>query len=198
MRKIILASQSPRRQALLAQMGLTNYEVDFISVDESIRPGEKPENYVLRMSREKAKAVAKKHPDDIVVAADTAVVLDGTVFGKPDSKDKAAEMLSALSGRWHEVMTGLTVISGSLEQSVLETVRVLFRELTPSEIAAYIATGEPMDKAGAYGIQGRGAVLVRRIEGDYYSVMGLPVCALWEILQSLPRKDGGNHVSETL
>lgn len=198
MEKLVLASQSPRRQALLTQMGLTNFEVDFIPIDETIKPGELPENYVLRMAREKAKAVARIHPDYTVIAADTAVVLDGQIFGKPENKDMAAEMLSALSGRWHEVMTGLTVISGNREQTVLEKVRILFRELTPSEIAAYIATGEPMDKAGAYGIQGRGAVLVRRIEGDYYAVMGLPVCSLWEILQNMPRKDGGLHVPEDI
>jgi MAF protein len=123
MEKLVLASQSPRRQALLTQMGLTNFEVDFIPIDETIKPGELPENYVLRMAREKAKAVARIHPDDTVIAADTAVVLDGQIFGKPEDKDMAAEMLFALSGRWHEVMTGLTVISGNREQTVLEKVQ---------------------------------------------------------------------------
>ena len=176
---IILASQSPRRKELLERMGIQDFETISPNVDESAFHGLPPEELVRRLSAEKAAAVAGKVGEDaIVIAADTVVALEGAVLGKPADELDAFKMLSALSGVRHQVYTGVTVCRGGEKQTAHEVTDVTFRELSEEEIEHYIATGEPMDKAGAYGIQGYGALLIQGISGDYYNVMGLPVCRL--------------------
>ena len=182
---IILASQSPRRRELLERMGLP-FRVITPDIDEHMERSLPPGELVAAISAEKAGAVAAQAgPDAIVIAADTVVALDGAVLGKPGDERDAARMLSALSGRTHQVFTGLTVAQGGTVRTVSEETAVTFRPLTEGEIAAYVRTGEPMDKAGAYGIQGYGALLVEGIRGDYYNVMGLPVCRLGGLLKEL-------------
>lgn len=175
---IILASGSPRRKELLTQMGLT-FQVVVSDVNEGIDKDMPPEDQVYFISRRKARAVAEMvGPNQLVIAADTIVALEGEVMGKPHSQDEATRMLSHLSGRTHEVYTGFTLQLGERVVTQVERTLVTFRALTDDEIAAYVATGEPMDKAGAYGIQGLGSMLVSGIRGDYFNVMGLPVCRL--------------------
>ena len=177
--KIILASQSPRRKELLERMGIQDFETISPNVDESAFHGLPHEELVRRLSAEKAAAVAGKVGEDaIVIAADTVVALEGAVLGKPADELDAFKMLSALSGVRHQVYTGVTVCRGGEKQTAHEVTDVTFRELSEREIEDYISTGEPMDKAGAYGIQGYGALLIQGISGDYYNVMGLPVCRL--------------------
>ena len=181
--KIILASNSPRRKELLGKIGIEEFKIISPNVDESVEPGLSPAEIVEQLSRRKAQAAAQKAaPGDLIIAADTVVALDGAVLGKPRGEADAFAMLSALSGREHHVYTGVTVLRGDEAVTEHEQTAVTFRELGPDEIRGYIATVEPMDKAGAYGIQGRGALLVSGIRGDYYNVMGLPVFRLGRIL----------------
>ena len=180
---IILASASPRRRELLERVGITNFTVWAPNVDESVEPGLSPAAMVEALSLRKARAAAQNFgPDGLVIAADTVVALDAGVLGKPRDEDDAFSMLSALSGREHLVCTGVTVLRGGRAVTEHEVTAVTFRELAPDEIRGYIATGEPLDKAGAYGIQGVGALLVSGIRGDYSNVMGLPVFRLGRIL----------------
>lgn len=180
---IILASQSPRRKELLLQMGLRGFKIISPDVDEHVEGNPSPAELVEALSRRKAGAVAAQaDEDDLIIAADTVVALDGAVLGKPEDERDAFSMLSALSGNRHMVYTGVTVIRGAQTVTTHEETVVTFRELEPDEISSYIETGEPMDKAGAYGIQGLGALLVSGIEGDYFNVMGLPVYRLGRIL----------------
>lgn len=179
---LILASQSPRRRELLGLTGL-DFTVRVADIDETMDAGKAPFEEVARVSRLKAQAVARK-PEDVVIAADTIVVCEGKVLGKPRNEEDAYRILSLLSGRHHEVMTGMTVLRGEEIITHTEVTKIHFRELLPAEIRAYIASGEPMDKAGAYGIQGGAALFVDQMEGDYYNVMGLPVCRLAMILRS--------------
>ena len=179
---LILASQSPRRRELLGLTGL-DFIVRVADIDETMDPARDPREEVARVSRMKAMAVARK-PEDVVIAADTIVVCEGQVLGKPHSEDDAFRMLSLLSGRNHQVMTGMTVVQGDEVVTHTEVTHLRFRNLLPEEIRAYIATGEPMDKAGSYGIQGGAALFCVGMEGDYYNVMGLPVCALSVILRT--------------
>ncbi len=179
---IILASQSPRRKELMGQIGL-KFKVVVSHVDEHVEGNPSPAEMVEELSLRKARAVARQvDDDDLVIAADTVVALEGTVLGKPEDERDAFSMLSALSGNRHYVYTGVTVIRGGQAVTQHEVTTVTFRELEPDEISSYIATGEPMDKAGAYGIQGLGALLVSGIDGDYFNVMGLPVYRLGRIL----------------
>ena len=180
---LILASQSPRRRELLGMTGL-DFIVRVADIDETMDPKGSAFVEVARVSRRKALAVPRE-PGDVVIAADTIVVCDGRVLGKPKDEEDAFEMLSMLSGRFHEVMTGITVLRDRESITHTETTRVHFRRLLPDEIRAYIATGEPMDKAGAYGIQGGAAFFIDEIMGDYYNVMGLPLCCLGTILREL-------------
>ena len=179
---IILASKSPRRQELMRLLGL-EFTIHTADVDETMDKTLPPEREVARVGGLKAAKIAETAaPEDIVVAADTIVVVDGAVLGKPHDEEEAFHMLKTLSGRGHEVMTGLNVWhEGKLRQEVVRT-RVHFRPMTDAEIRAYIATGEPMDKAGAYGVQSRGALFVERIDGDFFNVMGLPVEQLGLVL----------------
>ena len=184
MSRIILASQSPRRQELIA-----NITPDFtaiVSEAEEILPEDiAPEEIPAYFAEIKAGTVAAAHPDDIVIGADTVVILDGEILGKPRDKDDAVRMLRALSGRVHTVVTGCAVCQGGSRITFSESTRVEFYPLGDREILEYIGTGEPFDKAGAYGIQGRGCVLVKRIEGDFFNVMGLPVARLKRELEAM-------------
>lgn len=181
--QLILASGSPRRKELLSLFRIP-FTVIPADVDETMDPAKAPCDEVARLSAKKARAV-KREPDDVVIAADTIVVCEGKVLGKPKSEENAYHMLSLLSGRDHQVMTGCTVLRGEKSETFTEVTDLHFRTLSEREIRAYIASGEPMDKAGAYGIQGGAALFCRRMEGDYYNVMGLPVCRLWQTLQSI-------------
>ena len=183
---IILASQSPRRRELLERMGVGDFRIVTPDIDEQMDRELPPGELVGRISLEKALAVqAQEGKGPIIIAADTVVALDGAVLGKPADELDAFKMLSTLSGCRHQVYTGLTVLRGEEQYTVSEETTVTFRELSAEEIDRYVATGEPMDKAGAYGIQGYGALLVEGIQGDYYNVMGLPVCRLGLLLRRL-------------
>lgn len=184
MTKIILASGSPRRRELLKDLGL-EYEIYKPDVDESRLEDEKPEALCLRLSRLKAQDGAKNFPGAIVIAADTIVVIDGKILGKPHDRDEAFMMLKTLQAREHEVITGVSVACGDEIISHAEHTLVKFIALSDSEIIEYIATGECDDKAGAYAIQGKGATLIERINGDYFNVVGLPLCSLAKILRKL-------------
>ena len=182
---IVLASQSPRRRELLERLGLP-FRTVVPDIDERMDRPLPPAELVAAISAEKARAAAAQAgAESIVIAADTVVALDGAVLGKPAGEADAERMLTALAGRTHFVYTGLTVLRGETVRTVSEETAVTFRPLTAEEIAAYVRTGEPTDKAGAYGIQGYGALLVEGIRGDYYNVMGLPVCRLGLLLREL-------------
>ena len=174
---IVLASASPRRRELLQTAGV-EFTVCVSDAEERIPPGTPPHEAVMLLAKQKALAVAKDRPNDLVIGADTVVVYDGAILGKPADEADAARMLRMLSGRTHTVYTGVCLVSAGSAETFFEQTQVTFYPLTDDEIAAYIATGEPMDKAGAYGIQGRGCTLVRGICGDYFNVVGLPVAAL--------------------
>ncbi len=189
---LILASQSPRRKELLSLFRIP-FTVRVADIDETMSPHSAPYSEVARVSRLKALAIPRE-ADDVVVAADTIVVCEGRVLGKPHSAEEAKEMLRLLSGRDHQVMTGMTVLRGDSAAVVTEVTDLHFRELTDKEIDAYVASGEPMDKAGAYGIQGGAALFCQRMEGDYYNVMGLPVCRLTQILRELAPELMGDMV----
>ena len=180
---LILASASPRRKEL---MGLYHipFQIRAADIDETMDSNKAPFDEVGRISRLKAMALARDR-GDVVVAADTIVVLDHTVLGKPHSEEEAVSMLTMLSGRDHQVMTGVTVLRDDRAETFTEVTDIHFRELTEKEIRAYVTSGEPMDKAGAYGIQGGAALFCTRMVGDYYNVMGLPVCRLGEVLRNL-------------
>ena len=181
--QLILASASPRRKELLSLFHIP-FIIRVADIDETMDPSKAPFDEVARVSRLKAEAIGREK-DDIVIAADTIVVCQGKVLGKPRSEDEAVQMLSLLSGRDHQVMTGCTVLTGSGSRTFTEVTDLHFRELSDAEIRRYVASGEPMDKAGAYGIQGGAALFCQRMVGDYYNVMGLPVCALYECLREL-------------
>ena len=181
--EIILASQSPRRRELLGLFGLP-FTISVADIDETMDPSKPAADEVARVSRCKALAVPRGE-DAVVIAADTIVVCQGKVLGKPHTPEEAVQMLSLLSGRDHQVMTGVTVLRGSQERVFTEITDLHFRELTEKEIRRYVNSGEPMDKAGAYGIQGGAALFCEKMAGDYYNVMGLPVCRLCQILKEL-------------
>ncbi len=185
--QIILASQSPRRQELLHRL-FDDFSVCPAEIEETMDPAQRPEQAVANLAARKARAVAHQYPEALVIAADTIVVC-GTIFGKPVDETDAARMLRELSGRTHQVMTAVSLARGAHTDTQVSVTEVTFRRLGEQEIADYIQSGEPMDKAGAYGIQGRGALFVERIAGDYYGVMGLPVCLLYQMLEQFPGKD---------
>ena len=171
--QLILASQSPRRKELLGLFHIP-FTVRVADIDETMDPAKDPAQEVARVSKAKAAAI-ERSADDIISAADTIVVLEGRVLGKPKSEEDAKAMLTALSDRDHQVMTGVTVLKGDNCLTHTEITNIHFRALSQKEICSYVATGEPMDKAGAYGIQGKGFVLVKGIHGDYFNVVGLPL-----------------------
>ena len=178
---IVLASGSPRRRQLLEMLRIP-FRVIAPDVDEHVFAGEEPAAYVTRLSRVKAEAVAPRVPGDVILAADTTVVLDGAIFEKPISPDDAVRMLSLLQGRTHEVMTAVAVMRDAEIAQALDVSRVTFRPADEATLAAYVATGEPLDKAGAYAIQGLGAPLIERVEGDFFGVMGLPLRLALDLL----------------
>jgi septum formation protein len=179
--RVVLASQSPRRRELLALVGIP-HDVVPADIDETPLPHEAPAAYTERLAREKAAAVAHRFPDAVTIGSDTTVVIDGELLAKPEDEADARRMLRQLSGRTHTVHTAVAVSRGDRVASGVEDVAVTFRALSDDEIAAYVATREPMDKAGAYGIQGFGATIVERIDGDYFAVMGLPLVRLTRLL----------------
>ena len=182
--RVVLASGSPRRHDLLNLVGIA-HEVRPANIDETIRHRESPQRHAERLAREKAGAIATRDPNLIVIGADTIVVTNRKVLGKPRDTVQAAAMLKQLSGREHTVVTAVAVARGKKVRSAVEEVRVKFRKLHDDEIDAYIATGEPMDKAGAYGIQGYGATIVECVDGDFFAVMGLPLARLVALLRDL-------------
>lgn len=183
MTTLVLASASPRRRELLARIGL-DPEVVPAEVDESVHEGEHAERYVERVARAKAEAIAARRPDALVLAADTAVVLDGDALGKPADRDDALVMLTRLSGRTHEVLTAVAVAAADGEvHTTTEVALVTFAVLSRVELEWYLGTGEPFDKAGGYGLQGSGAALVERVDGDPTTVIGLPLRATLVLLR---------------
>ena len=181
--RLILASASPRRTGLLREAGYA-FDVEPAHVDESGLAGEAPRAYVLRVAALKARAVAASHPDDLVLAADTTVVIDGLMLAKPSDDDDARRMLGLLSGRTHDVLTGVVLVCAGRESSAVADTRVRFRPLTRAEIDWYVASGEPQDKAGAYGVQGLASRFVEAVDGSYSNVVGLPVGAVRALLDS--------------
>ncbi|MDX9874407.1 MAG: Maf family protein [Spongiibacteraceae bacterium] len=183
--RLYLASQSPRRRELLLQLGL-DHELVAPAVDESLLPGESAAAYVERLARRKAlagKAALPPATPAVVIGADTCVVVDGEILGKPDDATAAAAMLRRLAGRTHQVLTGVAVAQGETLLARVSVTDVMMIALSEADIAAYCATGEPLDKAGAYGIQGRAAAFISRIEGSYSGVVGLPLCETAELLK---------------
>ncbi|MBU2009241.1 MAG: septum formation inhibitor Maf [Chloroflexi bacterium] len=190
MKAIILASASPRRKELLEQIGLS-FRVEPSNYQENIRFDLEPHDLARALSLEKARLVARNHRNALVIAADTFIVFEGKILGKPRTETEAKKMLETMSGKPHSVITGFTIIDADSNKTVSRSVetRVHLRELSSNEIDAYVRSKEPLDKAGAYAIQGLGSVIVERIEGDYFNVMGLPLSALAESL-----KEFGVHV----
>lgn len=184
---LILASLSPRRRELLGLI-TTNFATVISDADESFPTEMPPEKVVCALARRKANHVAMDRPTDIVIGADTVVVLDGRILGKPADEADAAAMLRTLSGREHTVYTGVAIVHNTKEEVFFEATSVRFRSLSDEEILAYVESGEPMDKAGSYGVQGGAALFVSGITGDYYTVVGLPVCALSQKLASFDLK----------
>ena len=181
--QLILASASPRRKELLSLFGVP-FVIRVADIDETMDPRKLPFDEVARVSRCKAMAV-EAAPEDVVIAADTIVVCEGRVLGKPGTEAGARKMLRLLSGRDHQVMTGVTVRQGELCETFTDVTDLHFRALSDREIDRYVASGEPMDKAGAYGIQGGAALFCEKMNGDYYNVMGLPVCRLWQTINRM-------------
>lgn len=183
MRPLVLASRSPRRAQLLRMLGI-QFEVEPADVDESYRAGEDPMLHAERLARDKALVVARCRPEALVIACDTVVLVDRDILGKPRDAEDATAMLVRLAGREHDVATGVAVAGPGGVRSAVERVRVHFRPFDEPVARAYVATGEPLDKAGAYGIQGYGATLVDRIHGDFFAVMGLPIVRMMSLLEA--------------
>ncbi|MDH5527120.1 MAG: Maf family protein [Nitrospirota bacterium] len=182
MTPILLASASPRRRELFSHMGFP-FTVTSVDTDETVQPGEDADSAARRLALDKARAARPQNPHGVVVGCDTLVVIDGDILGKPKDQNEARAMLARLSGREHRVVTAFAVIFADGREVVeAPSTTVRFRPMTEAEIAAYVATGEPMDKAGAYGIQERGAVFVEGVTGDYFTVVGLPLCRLYQAL----------------
>ncbi|MFV8828757.1 Maf family protein [Alkalihalobacterium sp. APHAB7] len=174
MKPFILASGSPRRKELLEQANIS-FTVQTSDIDETLDPAQSPEQFVQSLALQKAEAVFKSNQHAVVLGSDTVVVLEGQILGKPNDRDHARDMLTALSGKQHSVITGVAILSCEQQKTFFVETRVQFWELSNAEIERYLDTNEPFDKAGAYGIQGFGATLVREIAGDYFAVVGLPL-----------------------
>jgi septum formation protein len=183
---LILASRSPRRRQLLEMLGIP-HEVDPADIEERVEPGELAETLAVRLAKEKALQVAARHPGVAVLGADTVVVVGDRLLGKPGTPAEASRMLASLSGREHRVVTAVALAQDGTVAERFDVTRVWFRQLSPDMIDAYVATGESLDKAGAYGVQGYGAVLVERIEGDFFGVMGLPLRLVVDLLDAAGR-----------
>lgn len=181
---LVLASGSPRRHELLTMIGVPHI-IDIPEISEHLLPGEKPEEHTVRLAIEKATTVARSHPGRWVLGADTVVVLDDRILGKPRSPVEAERMLASLAGRRHEVVTAVALVRDAATVHRVSVSTVWIRALDEGLIRRYVATGEPMDKAGAYAVQGKGAILVDRIEGDFFTVMGLPIALVSQMLASV-------------
>jgi len=184
MSRLILASASPRRAELLRNAGIP-FEDDPANIQEEPLAGEKPIDYAKRLARDKAQVVALRHPEDLVLAADTIVIVDDHLLEKPADQNDARRMLRLLSGRTHQVITGVCLLAAGLALTEAEVTRVTFVPMSDEEIEGYVASGEPMDKAGAYAIQGMASRWVETIEGDYFNVVGLPVARVWRMLKGV-------------
>ena len=183
--KLVLASRSPRRTELLNRAGWP-HEVMVAGIDESVRPDEEPAAYVQRLARSKAEAVAQRLEEGVVLGADTTVVIANQILGQPTDEADARRMLELLNGKWHDVLTGVALVRVGGESRVgYETTRVRFAEMSASEIDWYIASGEPFDKAGAYGIQDKASLFIEEIQGDYFNIMGLPIRLAYELAADL-------------
>lgn len=183
--KLILASGSPRRYEILTSVGWT-FTKHVADIDESERAGESPEDYVLRLASEKAEAVAAHWPDEIVLGADTTVVIDGQIIGKPLHMEDARRMLAMLAGNWHEVLTGVAVVREGATSSALQRTRVKFAAMGEPEIRFLAEMGDPLDKAGAYAVQAQAALFIEGIEGDYWNVVGLPIGLVYQLVMKKP------------
>lgn len=182
MKPLILASQSPRRKQLLEQVQIP-FTVVTSQIEEKENPDLRPEELVLSLASQKAEAVFHHHEDHVVLAADTIVVIDGLVLGKPKNDEEAVQMLKHLSGKSHHVLTGVSIFAQGKKVSFYEKAEVTFFPLTDEEILSYVSSGEPLDKAGSYGIQGLGATLVEKISGDYFTIVGLPIARVVRVLR---------------
>ena len=185
--KLILASGSPRRAEILTSVGweFTKHVAD---IDETERDGEFPEAYVIRLACEKAESVAAQYPRDIVLGADTTVVIDKQIIGKPLDLDDARRMLTTLAGNWHEVLTGIAVVRSGQTRFAMQRTRVKFAQMSAAEISFLAERGDPLDKAGAYAVQAQAALFIEGIEGDYWNVVGLPIGLVYELVQNLEQK----------
>ena len=179
--ELILASGSPRRSEILTSVGWP-FQKHVADIDESERSGELPEDYVVRLAREKAEAVAAYHPGRLVLGADTTVVIGGQIVGKPNDLEHAREMLRILSGHWHDVLTGVAIVVDGGTESAMQRTRVKFSQMADDEIAFLAEMGDPLDKAGAYAVQAQAALFIEGIEGDYWNVVGLPINLVYEMV----------------
>lgn len=184
--KLILASGSPRRSEILGFVGW-EFEKHVADIDETEFEGEDPAEYVCRLAREKAEAIAINHPDRLVLGADTIVVIDGMIIGKPKDLDDARSMIKMLSGRWHKVLTGVALVKNGEVKVDLESTRVKFNEMTDEEIEFLVRDGEPLDKAGAYAVQAQAALFIEKIEGVYWNVVGLPINLVYRLVRAFGR-----------
>lgn len=183
--KLILASASPRRSEILASVGW-DFSKHVADIDEATRDGEADDAYVERLAREKAEAVALSFPDEIVLGADTTVVIDGRIIGKPVDLDDARRMLALLAGNWHEVLTAVAVVRSNKTVSAVQRTRVKFAPMTAAEVNFLAVRGDPLDKAGAYAVQAQAALFIEKIEGDYWNVVGLPVSMVYDLIMKKP------------
>ena len=179
--KLVLASGSPRRSEIMNSVGW-EFTKDVPDIDESELEGEDPSTYVQRLAKEKAEAVAESHPNEIILAADTTVVIDDQIIGKPADVDDARRMIRMLSGNWHEVLTGIAVMKDSSVAVGMESTRVKFASMNDSEIEFLVEKGDPLDKAGAYAVQAQAALFIEGIEGDYWNVVGLPISLVYRMV----------------
>ena len=182
--RLVLASGSPRRSEIMASVGW-EFTKTVPDVDESVNPGEAPEEYVQRLAGEKALAVAANHPGEIILAADTTVVIGGEIIGKPEDLNDARRMIRMLSGNWHEVLTGVAVARNGDERIGMQRTRVKFAPMTDAEIDFLVEKGDPLDKAGAYAVQAQAALFIEGIEGDYWNVVGLPISLVYRLVGEL-------------
>lgn len=178
--KLILASGSPRRAEILNSVGW-EFEKHLADIDESLRDDESPEDYVIRLAREKAEAVAERFPESAVLGADTTVVIDNQILGKPVDLDDARRMLRLLSGTWHEVLTGVALVENSATRTAIQRTRVKFIDMTDDDIEFLAKNGAPLDKAGAYAVQAQAALFIEKVEGEYWNVVGLPINLVYRL-----------------
>jgi len=185
--KLILASASPRRAEILTAVGW-EFEKQVTDIDESILRGETAEDYVQRLAAEKARVIAEKNADAIVLGADTTVVIDEKIIGKPKDLDEAGEMIKILSGNWHEVLTGVAIVRNSETLVDFQRTSVKFAQMNEDEIEFLVQKGKPLDKAGAYAVQEQAALFIEKIEGDYWNVVGLPVNLIYSLVKAANKK----------